>query len=284
MHLRALTAAFVAAASIIVGSAAPSQAEEAVDYVALGDSFSAGSGIWPLDPSVTPLCARSTSNYPNVVAAAISPASFRDVTCGGAQTGDFYAAQYPGVPAQLDAITADTDLVTLTIGGNDNDVFAGSIAQCGALGALTFGMGSPCKDVYGDSFERKVRDVTAPAVRKALADIHARAPKAEVVILGYPWLLPPTTGCFPIMPVARGDVPYLRSLQTTLNQVIARAAEETRSTFVDLSVVSEGHDACQRAGVKWVEPALFGSNFVPIHPNALGESQMALQALAAIKR
>jgi hypothetical protein len=77
------------------------------------------------------------------------------------------------------------------------------------------------------------------------------------------------------MPVAKGDVPYLRRLQATLNHAVRRAAAATASTYVDLSRVSEGRDACQPQGVRWIEPVLQGTNPVVVHPNALGERRLA---------
>ena len=44
-----------------------------------------------------------------------------------------------------------------------------------------------------------------------------------------------------------------------------------------MTAVSEGHDACQPIGVRWVEPVLAGTNPVIVHPNALGEQAMAAQ-------
>jgi hypothetical protein len=49
-----------------------------------------------------------------------------------------------------------------------------------------------------------------------------------------------------------------------------------------MSQVSEGHDACQAIGVRWIEPVLQGTNPVIVHPNALGESQMAAQTMAVL--
>lgn len=86
------------------------------------------------------------------------------------------------------------------------------------------------------------------------------------------------------MPVAEGDVPYLRSLQATLNDAVARAAAQTGVTYVDMSRASEGHDACAPLGVRWIEPVLQGTNPVVVHPNALGEAAMADQALQALRR
>jgi lysophospholipase L1-like esterase len=227
------------------------------------------------------MCLRSTSNYPHLIAGATG-AQLTDVTCGAADTGDYYAPQYDGVPPQLDAVTADAELVTMTIGGNDSGVFINSIVQCGAAGASTLGQGSPCKDRYGSSFEDTIRTTTYPSLVNALQAVQAAAPAARVAILSYPWILPTAVGCFDKMPVAEGDVPYLRSLQTTLNDAVRRAAEATGATYVDMNEVSEGHDACQPLGVRWIEPVLQGTNPVIVHPNALGEQEMARQAMTVL--
>jgi len=245
-------------------------------YVALGDSYSAASGNVPPDPTAFPMCLRSTVNYPHLIAAATG-AQLTDVTCGGADTGDYFAPQYQGVPAQLDALSRTTQLVTMTIGGNDSNVFIDSIVECGAAGLSTAGQGHPCKDQYGSSFSDTIRNTTYPSLVKALKAVRAHAPNARVAILSYPWILPKTVGCFDKMPVARGDVPYLRGVQTTLNDAVRRAAAATGVTYVDLNTVSEGHDACKAAGVRWIEPVLQGTNPVIVHPNPLGESKMAAQ-------
>jgi hypothetical protein len=179
-------------------------------------------------------------------------------------------------------VTADADLITMTIGGNDSGVFINSIVQCGAAGLSTAGQGSPCKDRYGSSFEDTIRTTTYPSLVNALEAVRAAAPDAEVAILGYPWILPTSGGCFDRMPVAEGDVPYLRSLQTTLNDAVRRAAEATGATYVDMNEVSEGHDACQPLGVRWIEPVLQGTNAVVVHPNTLGEQRMAAQAMRVL--
>jgi lysophospholipase L1-like esterase len=250
-------------------------------YVALGDSYSAASGVLPPDLTAPPQCLRSTRNYPHVLAAQTG-AELRDVTCGAADTGDFFESQYPGVVPQLDALAPDTQLVTMTIGGNDSNVFIETILSCGSLGVLSLGQGSPCRDRYGSSFEATIRDTTYPSLVRALGAVRAAAPRARVAILGYPWIMPPTGGCFDEMPVAAGDVPYVRGIQATLNDAVKRAAAATGATYVNMNKVSEGHDACQAPGVRWVEPVLQGTNAVIVHPNALGESAMAAQAIKVL--
>jgi lysophospholipase L1-like esterase len=258
-----------------VGASAPP-----LRYVALGDSYSAASGNLP-DLTAPLPCARSILNYPHVIATQLG-AQLTDVTCGGAQTKDYFTSQYPGVAPQLDAVQPDTQLVTMTIGGNDSNVFIDAILDCGSAGVLSLGMGSPCKNQYGSTFDDTINNVTYPALVRALSAVRAKAPDARVAILGYPWILPASGGCFPQMPVATGDVSYLRDIQATLNDAVRRAAEATGATYVDFSTVSEGHDACQPIGVRWIEPALLGTNPVIVHPNALGEAQMAAQTVVVM--
>lgn len=269
-------------AGIVLALALVAQAAAApLRYVALGDSYSAASGVLPPDLLAPPQCLRSVRNYPHVIAATTG-AQLTDVTCGAAETGDFFEPQYPGVPPQLDALGPDTELVTMTIGGNDSGVFINAILSCGTAGLLTLGQGSPCKDRYGSSFEDTIRTTTYPALVKALAAVRAQAPAARVAILGYPWIMPASGGCFTKMPVAKGDVPYVRGIQATLNDAVARAAAATGATYVDLNQASEGHDACKPIGVRWVEPVLQGTNPVIVHPNGLGEYEMAAEAMRVL--
>jgi lysophospholipase L1-like esterase len=279
--VRRLASCVLAALVSLVVAAPSAQATSSLRYVALGDSYSAASGVLPPDPAAPPSCLRSTSNYPHVIAAATG-AELTDVTCGAAETGDFFSPQYSGVAPQLDAVGEDTELVTMTIGGNDSGVFINSIVECGAAGLSTLGQGSPCKDRYGSSFEDTIRATTYPSLVNALRAVRAAAPEAQVAILGYPWIMPKTGGCFDKMPVAEGDVPYLRGIQATLNDAIRRAAAATGATYVNMSKVSDGHDACQPFGVRWIEPVLQGTNAVVVHPNALGEQQMAARAIKVL--
>jgi lysophospholipase L1-like esterase len=277
----ALAVASVAATASTSQAQTPPAASAPLRYVALGDSYSAASGVLPPDPTAAPQCLRSTRNYAHVIAAKIG-SQLTDVTCGAANTSHYFTAQYPGVPRQLDAVKADTQLITMTIGGNDSNVFIDSILECGAAGVSTLGQGSPCKDKYGSSFEDTIRNTTYPSLVNALKAVRAQAPRARVAILGYPWILPATGGCFDKEPIAKGDVPYLREEQATLNDAIKRAAAATGAIYVDLNTVSNGHDSCQPIGVRWVEPVLQGTNPVIDHPNALGESQLAAQTMKVL--
>ena len=265
---------------VVVPAAAVAQTGT-LRYVNMGDSYSAGAGIVPPAPGSAPACAQSALNWGHDLAAARGY-QLSDVSCSGAETKDYTAAQYPGVAPQLNALSSQTQLVTMTIGGNDNGVFVATLQKCGAAAARTAGQGSPCRDMYGNSFVNTINKSTYPNLVAALTKVRAKAPKARVAISGYLRILPPTTGCYPIMPVATGDVPYLDNIQATLNDAVKRAAARTGVRFIDVSGVSGGHDACKPVGTRWVEPVVGSTNFVPVHPNALGENAMAHQAAAVL--
>ncbi|WP_433783331.1 SGNH/GDSL hydrolase family protein [Actinomycetospora sp. CA-101289] len=253
----------------------------AVEYVNMGDSYSAASGVLPPAPGAPPQCLQSLRNWGHVLA---DRWGYRltDVSCGAAETRHYTEPQYPGVPPQIEALSASTDVVTMTIGGNDSGVFIGAIQACATAAALTAGTGNPCEEQNGDRFNEAIEDVTYPSLVDALKTVKAAAPNARVAIAGYLQILPEERGCYPVMPVASGDVPYLDDIQATLNDAVRRAAEATGVTYVDVTEASRGHDACRPIGTRWVEPAVGGTNAVVVHPNALGERAMADRAVAEL--
>ncbi|WP_270888260.1 SGNH/GDSL hydrolase family protein [Pedococcus sp. 5OH_020] len=249
-------------------------------YVALGDSYSSAAGVAPFVADAPPTCSRSMLNYAHDLAAQTRPSSFTDATCSGAKTSDFFSPQAPGVPPQLDAVTKTTRLITMTIGGNDENVFVDSFSGCAAISGTDI-LGSPCKQKYGSAFTDEIVNQTYPHVVSALMAVRRKAPDATVVILGYPRILPEAgqLSCYRSMPIAMGDVPWLNHEEDVLNSVVSRAAEQTGARFVDMSSSSAGHDACKPIGQRWIEPAVGPVNAAPVHPNATGEAAMATQTL-----
>jgi lysophospholipase L1-like esterase len=183
-------------------------------------------------------------------------------------------------PPQFDALSADSRLVTLTIGGND--IGFSSIAEdCVSL--LPFG--SPCRDQYVrngvDEISRRIAE-TAPEVDAVLRGIRSRSPRARILVVNYSAIFPHTgTGCYPKMPVARGDVTWLRSKQVELNGMLARRAAANGAGVVDVYAASVGRDACASSGTRWVEPYVPATAAAPLHPNLRGMQAMANLVVAA---
>ena len=255
-------------------------------YVALGDSFTAGPGI-PNQIPESGGCGRSDGNYPHLVAAALSVDRFTDVSCGGATTEHMAQAQpLPGGLTngpQLDAVSTDTDLVSLGIGGNDIG-FAEIIVACAAH-SLLLPITAPCRAHYtrnGDELGARIA-ATAPKVAAVLAAIRERAPGARILVVGYPVILPDRgPGCWPLVPIAVGDVAWLRTVEARLNTMLAGEAARAGATFVDTYSSSVGHDVCRLPGRKWVEGFIPTAPAAPVHPNALGMANTAEQLLASV--
>lgn len=253
-------------------------------YVALGDSYAAVGTLTDIDPH--PIgCARSRDNYPGDVAKKIAPAAFVDISCGGATTADMTSAQSVPLgsnPAQFSALTHDTDLVSVTIGGNDVG-FISILADC-AVASVTNPVGAPCKAKFtaGGVDELAARvDAVAPKIDAVLAGIKSHSPNAKIVVVGYLRILPPSGGCWPVVPVAAGDVPYLDGVEHRLNATIGASATAAGATFVDPGETT-GHDVCQAPADKWVEGLLPTSLSVPVHPNATGQAHVADLVAAAL--
>jgi lysophospholipase L1-like esterase len=187
-------------------------------------------------------------------------------------------------PPQDNKLSPSTTLVTLQIGGNDIN-FINIIINCTTL-SFTDPFGAPCKKHYtsgGTDHLRAAINATAPKVAADLQGIHADAPNARVLLVGYPVIVPNSgNGCWPEVPIAFGDVPYLRGVEQALNAMLATEAAANNATFVDTYTASIGHDVCKGTGAKWVEGLIPTSPAAPFHPNALGEKSMARQVLAAL--
>lgn len=255
--------------------------------VALGDSYAAGNLI-PTSPTGTPAgCLRSTHNYSGDVRADIGASSYVDAACSGATTADMTQSQSTAVgtnPPQFDALAANDSVVTLTIGGNDIG-FSSIIEECTKL-SVTNPFGNPCQKHYTAGGTDQLAAAIAaagPKVAAVLQGIHSRAPQARILLVGYPDILPNTgTGCWPVVPLAHGDVPYLRSTEIDLNQTLAQEAAANGATFVNTYTATIGHDVCQSPSVKFVEGLVPTSPAYPFHPNQKGQQAMASQVLAAL--
>jgi lysophospholipase L1-like esterase len=223
------------------------------------------------------------------VQAVVRAGRYVDVACTDAATADMTRPQQTVAgtnPPQFDALGPRDSLVTITIGGNDIG-FKSILATCMAL-SVTSPSGHPCERHFTaagtDRLAARVAAI-APKVAAVLRGIHRRAPRARVLLVGYPDILPDTgTGCFPDVPLAHGDVPYLRATEVALNRALARAAAASHATFVDTYRTTIGHDVCQRPGIRWVEGLIPDSPAFPFHPNGRGQQAMARQVLAALGR
>ena len=254
-----------------------------LDYVALGDSYTAG----PLVPIPTPGplgCVRSSSNYPAFLAAYLQVRSFADVSCSAARTEHLFTSQ-PGIlpdglpenqnAPQLFAVTEETDLVTLGIGGNDFGLFGELIDTCADLAAANPEADAPCRESFTtDGVDTKLRDAAAIQgnVEEALVAIRERAPDAVVVVVGYLHILPEEGTCAAV-PFAPGDYTWGTEVHQALNTSLRRAAEAHDAVYVDMYAASVGRDAC--AAEPWVNGEQIRPDAFSYHPFRSGMKGIA---------
>jgi lysophospholipase L1-like esterase len=288
---RLLTAAVVVVTSLVcLGTGAAAAATPTYSrYVALGDSYTSGPFIpfLRLDPIG---CVRSTNNYPALLAATLHVSSYTDVSCGGADTTNMTAAQsvplFGTNPPQFNALRADTDLVTVGIGGNDDSVFGNVVGTCPGLRASD-PTGAPCKahfTVNGQDTLLASIAATQGKVTAVVQGIHQRSPHAKVLVVGYPRIAPPTGTCPDVLPFADGDYPYLDSIERALNAALTNAAAAANATYVDTYGPSLGHDACAGDNA-WVQGQSFNLFAAyPYHPlkaGMVGEARIIAGVLGA---
>lgn len=252
-------------------------------YVALGDSYTSAPFVG--DSGGGPnACRRSAQNYPSRVARELRVGEFEDVSCSGATTGDMLGPQRfagPDNPPQLDALDSTTTLVTVGIGGNDIG-FTSLVRGCASVSPD----GSGCRDENTaggeDKLESRIAN-TAGRVANVLGEISARAPQAQVLVVGYPTILPASgRGCWPVLPYGGPDVVYLRGVTNKLNGMLAEEAAAAGATFVDTAAASKGHDVCASSSKRWVEGLIPTSAAAPMHPNADGQRAAARAVLGSV--
>lgn len=238
-------------------------------YVAMGDSAAAA----PLVPDqAEPVgCLKSTNDYPSVLARRIGAASFTDVTCSGARTEDLVSHFQPtrtgSVPPQLDAVTADTQLVTVTIGGNDVDL--PTIAAKCRRTSLDVPPCSPDLVVDGADSISTAIEAKADGWSDLVDDIRGRAPSARVILVGYGTYVRPQ-GCFPDEPINPVDAAYFQARVDELDERLSRVAADRGVEFFDVRPLSVGHDICAAPQDRFVEGFAPVSPAAPLHPNGAG--------------
>jgi lysophospholipase L1-like esterase len=268
--------------SVRAGTVAP--VRSAGVYVALGDSYAAGPGI----PAITGVpigCGRSSQNYPALVSSGARFASFRDASCAGATIADITESQHTRAgdnPPQLNAVTGDASLVTVTVGGNDigfNDIVSTCLAR-----SRNQPHGAACRAYFTQRGRDVLAERTAAAAPKlvaALGQVNRRAPHAKVLVVGYPTILPAHGGGCGEAPFSADDVSYLNQVFRSLNAMIEAQADVAGDHYVDTATSSVGHDICQAPGVRWIEGNEPTSPAAPFHPNVLGMRNTAAQVLGA---
>ncbi|MEV8287839.1 SGNH/GDSL hydrolase family protein [Streptomyces niveus] len=294
-------------APVQLAGAQPAAAAADYDWVALGDSYTAGVIQAAGDVFEIPRdgCERTDRSYPQVIERDLG--SFFELTnasCGAAMIEDVTSRaqvpigrSVPGTPdpespfaalsAQSEAVNASTDVITVGVGGNTLG-FGDILFKCLELGQGSDGAGTPCKDELAASLPGRLAKV-ARDYDGMLATLHEKGAKAKILAVGYPTVIPQDTSTcqynhpHQFLSVTPGDLDWLRTdVLEPLNKAIEKSAgTQDFASFVDLYDSSEKHSVCDAD--KWVEGVLDEDNRTAlVHPNAKGHQDAADHVTSAI--
>jgi lysophospholipase L1-like esterase len=250
-------------------------------YVAMGSSFAAGPGLPSRVPGSPRRAGRSAGNYAHLVARELG-LDLHDVTFSGATTSDLLGPSASGQAAQLDAVTPETSLVTITAGGNDVG-FAPRLTLASLpwpLRALPSVKARP--DALGETratdqrFEQLERNFAMIAGR-----LRDRAPACGVVVVDYLSVLP-LDGPAPQPPPPAEITTWGRVLAARLAATTQAAASTVGWTYIAASAASADHHAW--SAEPWTRRfhlSLRGG--APYHPNAAGMAAVAGLVITALR-
>lgn len=245
--LRRTALALVAATTaVLLPISAEATGTDIIEYAALGDSYSSGSGAGPYTDFI---CQRSDNAHPVLLAAELD-ANLTFAACGGATTEDV-------LEEQIDALDQDTDLVTIGVGGND-------IGWTDAILACIIPLHNCTADIA--EAEQKVVEELPAKLDAVYAAIAAAAPSAEVYVTGYPRLFAAQDSCDALGLISIDEQARMNDGADLLAETIEGVALDHGFTFVDMRDAFESHAICDD------EPWIHGFTIleVPYHPNVDG--------------
>ncbi|MFG2773428.1 SGNH/GDSL hydrolase family protein [Streptomyces sp. NPDC048350] len=260
----AFSSSLLLGAVLALTGAGTAQAAEAaaLDYVALGDSYSSGVGAGSYD-SASGDCKRSTKAFPVLWKNANSPSSFAFTACSGARTGDVTSGQ-------LGPLSTATDLVSLTIGGNDAG-FADVMTTCV--------LQSEASCINRVNQAKAYVDGTLPGkLDSVYAAIRAKAPNARVVVLGYPRFYKIGGSC--VAGLSENERRAINEGSDILNAAIAKRAADHGYTFASVVPAFTGHEIC--SGSAWLHSVNWLNIGESYHPTASGQSGGYLPSFRAV--
>ena len=278
-----------------------------LNYVALGDSYSSGEGAVPdkdetqflKDPGFgdTRACHRSALAYSGVIDREPTLELRARRACSGATSANVVstaqsASGAPITSRQIDYVNDGTALITITIGGNDPQVgFSDIIKKC-------LSVADGCYPALPE-VQAAMKKLSSPTIKKNLTSTYAtilkKAPKAKVLVLGYPDMTPgkKADGTYKPMcgSLARGDLDgpnsdiskALSTLTAKLNSSVSGAVKEAAKSYSGriyfLSTTSagapfKGHDLC--SSTPYINDfVLPPREMYSFHPNYLGQQAYA---------
>ncbi|MFC0541017.1 SGNH/GDSL hydrolase family protein [Kutzneria chonburiensis] len=260
--MRRLALLLVPVIAILLPATAAAAPAATAKYVALGDSYAVGVGTYTYDDP-NDACRRGPLAYSRLWAAAHPSTTYVEASCSGAEVAD--------VVNQSAALTPDTSLVTVQVGGNDVG-FVSTLETC-----ILNLPDSTCINAVNTAISTG-RSVLPGGLANLYSGIRAKAPSAQVVVMGYPRMYKIGGNC--LFGLSDTKRTALNNAADVLDGIIQTAAANAGFRFVDARTVFAGHEICSGNSV-WMTSLQWDKLNESYHPNANGH-QGYFGALKAI--
>jgi lysophospholipase L1-like esterase len=244
----------IASAALAVAAALPAQSASKA-YVALGDSYSSGTGTRSYLSDGTS-CQRSVYAYPSLLSASKGlDLNFR--ACSGASVADVAGTQ-------LGALGAATGLVTVSVGGNDAG-FAAVLTECAKPAWMS--------DCHGaiDKAQQIINTVLPGRLSTLYGSIRSRAPRARAVAVGYPRLFM-GVDCNAGTWFSSTEMARLNQTADLLNDRTGQQAAAHGLAFSNPTSAFTGHAVCSSS--EWINGLSYPLS-ESYHPNRPGHQGYA---------
>ena len=253
MRPRLLSLTALAGGALAALALAPAaHAASGDNYVALGDSYSSGVGAGSYT-SESGSCDRSLSAYPALWANANSVSSFTFAACSGATTADV-------ANSQLGGLNSATSLVSITIGGNDEN-FSSIMEDCNLYSDST--CVSEIQAAEDDARANLPGKLRPSSARSVLAR-RTPASSCSTTRISTTW---PTTAS----DSARPSAPRSTRASTCWTAILQNSAGSAGFGFADVRGAFTGHEICDSN--RWLHSVNFSDFGESYHPTADGHSQ-----------
>lgn len=241
-------------------------------YVSMGSSFAAGPGITTSADATPSRCSRSRDNYANQLMRKRG-LDLVDVSCSGATTAHVLGSWNELAP-QIDAVTVDTRLVTVTIGGNDVSYIRNLMAySCPRVtGASKNAPNGQCPTVNLPS--QADWDRLDLGLDRIAAGVRRRAPQARLIFIQYVQPLPSEAGCQGV-PLTQDEISTVRGIGNRLSAATRAAGRRWNADVVNPVPVGSEHSPCSAEPWTTGFPQAGEAGFMPYHPNLAGMTAVA---------
>ncbi|MGW6332422.1 SGNH/GDSL hydrolase family protein [Nocardia rhamnosiphila] len=266
--------------------------------VVLGDSFTAN---YPKFFSATKECLHAPTSWPNRLSERMGLAGtpdFVDVSCSGStiSTGDgWWLVHEVAEAAKQQAFGPETEVIAIQTGMNDVWARNSTATMITSLQPCVFNLVDGCGLEAAEQgrftdYRNVTGQVYANRIREAVTYMRYYAPKARIMLVGYPELFPAAQEHVCVNVLGAGEVVQPRGRAVTeyldrLNTAQREAAELLKLEFVDIRPATAGHGLC--ADDPWLngffDPAADVAG-MPFHPSARGDEVAAETVYERVRR